>query len=285
MQIIHKDVPSSFEFVLFGDNQRGNAAEHRSGLSDCIEYILDTENCFAAHMGDEVEAMWISHKFYDPEIHKDPPLKAVKEIRQQLRPLARAGKLVTILFSNHSHKLYPHYGDVTAETCEELGIPYGTFSCKIEFHFRGRNGRNAMPMKWYLTHGRRRIGSVSPDAKRNLANRLYQLQQHLYRKAGDCILMAKGHVHQVLISKPDPQLYLTSLGDRVHKRYTQPGMVAGDFIPPEMRYYVATGSFLKGQLLGTNTYTEMYELDPVDLGYVKVIVQDRRIADVVPVIL
>jgi hypothetical protein len=108
---------------------------------------------------------------------------------------------------------------------------------------------------------------------------------HLYKKAGDCILMAKGHIHQVLISKPDPQLYMTNTGAKVKKRYTQPGMTAGDYIPPEMRYYIATGSFLKGQLMGTNTYTDMLELDPVDLGYIKVIVQDRRIVDVVPVIL
>lgn len=280
MQIVPFEAPDSFEFVLAGDNQRGNAAEHREGFCECLDYVLDTKNCFMAHMGDEVEAYWISHRFYDPEIHKDPPLKAVKEIRRQLKPLAREKKLITMLFSNHSHKLYPHYGDVTRDTCEELGVPYGTFSCKVEFSWK-----RAPAMKWYLTHGRKRIGSVSPDAKRNLANRLYQLQQHLYRKAGDCVLMAKGHVHQVLISKPDPQLYMVSGAGKVRKKYTQPGMVAGDYIPPDMRYYCATGSFLKGQLMGVNTYPEMFELDPVDLGYVKVIVQDRQIADVVPVIL
>lgn len=275
MQIIPVDVPSSFEYILFGDNQEANVLSHEEAFDECIDYILSTPRCFASHMGDEIEGYWISDPRYDPSICNKPPNVAKTKIQNKLRPLAKKKKLHTILFSNHTHRLLPYYGNVTEETCKELGIMYGTYACKLEF-----SDKHGGMFKWYLTHGRKRISSTSPDPERNLANRLYQLKQHLKKKSGDCILMAKGHVHQVLISKPMPELYMTSDNGSLKKKYTSPELFTNGYIPPDNRFYVCTGSFLKNQAVGLVPYTELYELDPVDLGYIRVKVEDRKIVDV-----
>lgn len=110
------------------------------------------------------------------------------------------------------------------------------------------------------------------------------LQRHLESIFGDCLIMGKGHSHKLIVKRPIPALYLTSNKGKIYQNYTKAGSGARDFyIPPENRWYVNTGSFLKAYEVGVSTYSEIAEYAPTELGYIKIIVGDREVQDVVEV--
>jgi hypothetical protein len=98
--------------------------------------------------------------------------------------------------------------------------------------------------------------------------------------AGDCILMARGHSHIVLVTAPIPTVYLTTEKGQIKQHYTEAGTgKSGAYIPPDSRWYGCTGSFLKSQELGVETYSELAEYEPTELGYLKAIISDRKVVD------
>ena len=110
------------------------------------------------------------------------------------------------------------------------------------------------------------------------------LKRHLKLKAGDCVLMCKGHSHKLLISTPEVDLYLTDIENKVVQKYTTSSHTE-DFINVDMRWYVNTGSFLKLYVEGYSTYAERAEYDPVELGFVLAKIRDREIVSVEKIIL
>jgi hypothetical protein len=226
-------------------------------------------------MGDEMEAYWIDDPRYSPEILKEDPLAQQDTVIEELRSLADKGKLITILYGNHSHRLFPKVGDVTKSTCKKLNIKYGGFSCVVQFI-----DDLGTQFKGFFTHGRKLIRSIADDPVRNLANLQLQLKQHLKYKMGDCILMAKGHTHKLLVCDPRTQLYLTT-EEEIKQHYTHnPPFGKGGYIHPDHRWYANTGSFLKTYGENVTSYSEYGEYDPVELGYVLVTVKNRDISDV-----
>jgi hypothetical protein len=276
MRILEWNVPRDYELILFGDNQEGNVLQYKKGYLETIQYVLANPNRFALHMGDEMEAFWIDDPRYSPEILTANPLIQQSEVVTDLQPLADSHQLITILYGNHSHKLSPKIGDITEDTClRKLHIQYGGFSCVVIF--RDEQG---IQFKGFFTHGRKLIRSIADDPVRRLANEQLQLKQHLKHKMGDCLLMAKGHCHKLLICDPRTQLYLTT-EEQIEQKYTHnPPFGKGGYIHPDHRWYAATGSFLRTFGEKVSGYAEQAEMDPVELGYVIVEIHDRNISDV-----
>jgi len=269
-----------YELILFGDNQEGNILQYRKGYQRAIEYILKAKNRFAIHMGDEQEAYWIDDKRYDPVILESTPLKQQANVIQDLTPLAKNKRLITILYGNHSHRLYPKIGDITEDTCGKLKILYGGFACVVQFM-----DKNGIQFKGFFTHGRKMIRSIADDPTRRLANEKLQVKQHLKNKMGDCLLMAKGHTHRLIVVEPQPQLYLTTEEkdgrNNIGQCYTHaPPFGKAGYVHPDHRWYANTGSFLKCFGEDVTSYSEMGEYDPTELGYVVVEVRDRNITNV-----
>ncbi|RPI50637.1 MAG: hypothetical protein EHM49_08270 [Deltaproteobacteria bacterium] len=269
-----------YELILFGDNQEGNVLQYRKGYRQAIEYILESKNRFAIHMGDEQEAFWIDDKRYDPVTMESTPLKQQANVIKDLAPLAKNKRLITILYGNHSHRLYPKIGDITENTCERLNVLYGGFACVVQFI-----DKHGPQYKGYFTHGRKLIRSVADDPTRRLANEKLQVKQHLKNKMGDCLLMAKGHTHRLIVVEPQPQLYLGTDKkdgrDNIAQHYTHnPPFGKGGYVHPDHRWYANTGSFLKCYGEDVNSYSEVGEYDPTELGYVVVEVHDRTITNV-----
>lgn len=148
---------------------------------------------------------------------------------------------------------------------EGLGIPYGTGSCKIIY----RDLKGRLLFKTYHTHGRKQINSVADDPIRIKSNLSLILKRHLAYQMGDCILMAKGHTHKLLVHEPQPRLYLTDDSEAIKQKYT--GIEAVDqtasWIHPDDRFYVNTGSFMKLHGDGFSGYAERAEYAPVELGF------------------
>jgi hypothetical protein len=277
------DMPKDFELVLFGDNQEGNIASAHEKYRGCIKYICDQEDRYGIHMGDIMDAFWTDdHKRYDPATCKITPSEQKKNSIKDLIPLAKTGRLLTILKGNHEKALELKYGDITTEICEELqkisGTIYpisGTYTHRMEFTGDGKS-----MFKAYFTHGRKMVSSVSPDPHRKRANMQYRLKLILEGLAGDCILMAMGHIHLVLVTPPLPGVYITQEKGALKQHYTHAGSgKAGEYIPPDHRWYGATGSFLKTQMDGYETYSELAQYTPNELGYLKAIIKDRQVVD------
>lgn len=308
MKILEYSVPENYELILFGDSHEGSALQFREGYIETIQYILDGKNRYCLHMGDEMEAFWIDDPRYRPSVLEKEPLAQQNQVIYDLMPLARDGKLITILYGNHSHKLYPKVGDITEDTCSKLSIQYGGFSCVVRFI-----DKYGLQFNGFFTHGRKLIKSVADDPVRNLANLQLQLKQHLKYKMGDCLLMAKAHTHRLIVCDPRSQLYLTTNrieSDRnnwsnlvkydeytesetaevvsrqidefeILQHYTRnPPFGKGGYVHPDHRWYANTGSFLRTFSEEVISYSEIGEYDPVELGLVIVEVNDRSITGV-----
>jgi len=275
MRILEQFVPNSYSLVLFGDNQEGNILQYKKGYLETIQYILDAKNRYGLHMGDEMEAYWIDDPRYDPKILKEDPLAQQANVIADLKPLAKAKRLITILYGNHSHRLDPKIGDITKDTCNKLKIAYGGFSCVVNFQ-----DKHGLQFKGFFTHGRKMIRSIADDPVRREANEQLQLKQHLKNKMGDCLLMAKAHTHRLIVCDPRSQLYLAT-EPNIEEHYTHnPPFGKGGYIHPDHRYYANTGSFLKTFDENVTSYSEMGEYDPVEMGCVVVEVNDRQITNI-----
>jgi hypothetical protein len=286
------NMPDNGELVLFGDNQEGNIATAHSKYEAVIAHICEKKNRFGIHMGDTHEAFWLDDKRYDPATCKSPPTEQRKQVVAQLAPLAKTGRLLTVLEGNHERSLslrlsrllgHGKEADINDLVCQELrkvskGIyPLtGTFSNKLEFY--GKDGK--LMFKGYFTHGHKAISSISPDPHRKKANMQYRLKLILQDLAGDCILMAMGDRHIVLVTPPLPAVYLTSEKGRLKQHYTQAGTGrSGEYIPPDHRFYGCTGSFLKSLVEDATTYSERAQYSPTELGYLKAIIEGGKVVE------
>lgn len=281
-------MPDNFELILFGDDQEGNAAKSLGKYEGCIDYICASPDRFGIHMGDAFDAFWIDDKRYDEITTKSRPKEQMRQTVLQLAPLAKTGRLLSKLKGNHEKTLEMKLqrlgveSDVNEQICAELrqmsGTIYpinGTYSNKIEF----LDAKQKLMFKAFLTHGRKKISSVSPDPHRKKANMQYRLKLILQEFAGDCILMVMAHIHLVLTTLPLPSVYLTSKGGKLKQHYTKAGGGPEEYIHPDHRFYGCSGSFLRTFVEDMETYSEMSQYNPTELGYLKAIVRDRTLVD------
>jgi hypothetical protein len=281
MQLIRKVVPNDFNLFCFGDCHEGTILFHRHGMDNFIDIVnspyegLPHTSNFCVHHGDGIEAITVDDKRFDiSTIDKDscvPDQQAEAHVKT-LMPITK--KLVTILEGNHEAALRK-YGNLTARMAKELCIPFGTTTAKISYV----DGNGHLILKQFATHGRKPISSTADDPKRRRTNMELILKRHLKHKAGDCLLQTKGHTHRLLVCRPDPDLYLYDNGKEIHQKYTRSDKAAG-YIHPDHRWYANTGSFYKLYVTGASSYAEKAEYDPVELGFVVVLIRDRKIIDI-----
>ena len=283
MNLITKELPLTHNLYLFGDSHEGSILKDKKGYAETIETIMEDPVGYAVHMGDLAEAITIDDKRYSAEsvdTRADVPLLQYKNAMKELKPLADANKLLAILAGNHDLTLAKYGNFVRDMVCSFLKVNYGTFTCKLSI-----TNDNARQYKLFLTHGFGSISSRADDEIRAKATKLLSLKKKLYRKAGDCEISAMGHAHQLLTVKPSELLYLTDDGNKIHQNYTSAfyGGIEG-YIPNEMKWYACTGSFYRLYEEGISGYAERFGLDPNELGYIKVIVEDGYIQDLVEVV-
>ena len=107
-----------------------------------------------------------------------------------------------------------------------------------------------------------------------------RLKRLLEGKAGDCLLQVRAHSHIVLVTPPLPTLYISAEKGKLKQHYTKAGMGKTDlYVPPEHRWFGCAGSFLKTQVVDAETYSELGEYDPTELGYLKAIIEDQTVVD------
>jgi len=230
------------------------------------------KNNYAVDGGDMIEAILADDSRFSQEKLTEPlPLAQMNAAIQNRIPIK--DNLLAILMGNHERKLW-RFGDITEEVCRKLSVPYGTYSCK--FSIKDSKGR--LMYKVYETHGFKNITSTADDPKRRRSNMELILKRHLRFKAGDCAVMIKGHTHKLLVCKPEPELYLTDDEQRIQQEYTSWGQNE-TYIHPDARWYGNAGSFLKLHGEGISGYAEIMEYDPVELGFLILVVRNGEIQE------
>jgi len=282
MQLITKQLENDHNIFLFGDAHHDSPMSSDSGwqtLCDMMHKPYDgCKNNVGTEGGDDIEAINPDDKRYSEEIMTTAlPLVQMNhavERRQAIKKL-----LLYKLQGNHEQHHWA-FGDIMADMCKSLGVPYGTWSTKLTV----TDKRGNLMYKLFDTHGRKQITSTADDPTRRIANMQLMLKRHLKFKAGDCAVMIKHHTHKLLVCKPESDLYLIDDGEHIKQAYTSWGQ-SESYIHPDARWYGNAGSFLKLYGDGISGYAERGEYDPVEIGFLVLKVRDRKIVALEPVYL
>lgn len=271
MQLLSAELPSNFELIFFGDTHDGTILQHRDGIQVLIDYILAKRNRYAVHMGDWLEAIMRDDKRYDDCTIQDKPTEQKKSAIKMFYPIRK--RMLCGLTGNHENKLH-RFGNLAGDICEGLGIPWGTYAAKIAI-----SDKHGLMFKAYVNHGFGSLKSNAKDAEQRIGNMRAALKLKLRNKAADCAIMAMGHTHKLIVAGPTEDLYLTDDGQSLKQHYKGTA-TNGQYIDPDERWYVNTGSFLKNSAIGAISYPEVVGYDPVELGFIVSEIHDRKITSV-----
>lgn len=279
MKLLTVQLPHDHNNFLFGDKHEGSALSSQAGWDKlCHAMNSEYDGCSNNHgyeLGDDIEAIMSDDPRFGPEKLKEKlPLAQKKEAVKMRQPIKHL--LEVKLQGNHCRKLH-RFGDLMEDMCEELGVPYGTYSSKVTIN----DSKGRLMYKMFLTHGFKGINSSADDPIRREANKRLVLKRHLKYKAADCAVMVKGHAHKLLVSKPESELYLYDNGKKIKQGYTGWGQDE-QFIHPDARFYGCSGSFLTLYGKDFSGYAEVFELDPVQLGFLVLVVRDKKIVELKP---
>lgn len=270
MELLTKEISLTHNIYLISDFHEGTILQDKKGLEETIIQIASEKNSWAIIGGDLAEAIMIDDKRYHREAidrRAEVPLLQYQNCVELLRPIQK--KIIAIMVGNHDWKLLSRMGNMVRDfVCKELDVPYGTYSCKTALTHKGKS-----LYKIFYTHGSGLIHTTADDPTRRLSNMLLSLKRKLQHKAADCLVMAMGHCHKLLVLEPIPVLYLIDEGGEIKQFYTGSGQ-KDKYIHPDHRFYCATGSFLKLYEKGVSGYGELLGFDPHELGYCVVKAED-----------
>lgn len=279
MKLITKQLPSNHNLFFFGDLHDGSVLSSHKGWQILIKLMKSEydgcSNNYGADGGDMIEAIMVDDPRFSPEKLKEPlPLtqmnKAIK-LREPIKDI-----LLYILLGNHERYLW-RFGNITEEVCQKLGVEYGTYSAKLTV----LDSNGELMYKVFDTHGRKSITSTADDPVRRRTNMELILKRQLKFKAGDCAVMIKHHVHKLIVTKPEPELFLVDDGKKIKQSYTSWGQNE-PYIHPDARWYGCAGSFLRLFGEGISGYAEIAEYDPIELGFLILRVRNKRIISLDP---
>lgn len=279
MRLLTKKLPRNHNIFFVGDVHEGSVLSSDKGWDTfcnivCSEY-RGCKNNFVAEGGDMLEAITIDDKRFSREKMAEAlPLQQKKRAVIKRKPIK--DKYLWMLEGNHERKLW-RFGDLAAEIADELGIDYGTYTTKCSI----TNKLGRLLYKVFDTHGYKSISSTADDPIRRDTNMKLQLKRHLKFKAADCAVMIKHHVHKLLVSEPTHSLYLTDDGKKIKQHYTHWGQDE-QYIHPDARWYGCAGSFVRLYGEDMSGYAEIAEYDPVEIGWLVLMVRDEKIVGLEP---
>ncbi len=282
MKLLTVTLPRDHNLFHYGDVHDGSSLSTQKGWAKFVRTLTSEydgcSNNYAIDGGDPIEAITVDDKrFSEMQMTEPLPLRQMRFATEKREPIA--SQLLTMLDSNHTRKLW-RFGPIAEMMCEDLGIPFGTYTCKISI--MDKKGR--LMYKVYETHGSKSITSNADDPLRQRVNMQLILKRHLRRKAADCAVMIKHHVHKLIVTPPVTELFLTDNGKRIQQNYTSGGQSEA-YIHPDARWYGCAGSFMRLYEDGMSGYAEIAEYDPVEIGFLVTKVRKGKIVSVEPVYL
>lgn len=282
MKIITKQLPNNHNIFHFGDVHLGSVLSSHKGWDTLVNMMSsEYEGCsnnFGVDMGDMIEAITINDPRFSPEKLTEPLPLEQKRMATKNR-MSIKDILLMILDGNHERKLWA-FGNITKEVCEDLGVEYGTSTAKLIM----QDSKGDLMYKVYATHGMRSIWSYAADPIVKKALERFRLKKLLRDQQGDCAVMVRGHSHKLIVAKPEPELYLVDDGKQIKQDYTGWGQ-AEPYIHPDNRWYGCSGSFVKLFGKDISGYAEIFEYPPTELGFLILIVRNKKIVELRPIYL
>jgi len=271
--------PANFNLFHFGDKHEGSILSSNKAWDKLLNIMNSpydgVSTNYGIEGGDMIEAIMVDDRRFASENLTEPlPLEQMNVAIKKREPIAHM--LQVILLGNHERKLW-RFGNITEQVCEKLGVPYGTYTAKLAFV----DNKGELMFKVYETHGFKSIRSTADDPTRRRTNMELILKRHLKFKAADCAVMVKHHVHRVLVCKPDEDLFLYDDGKKIKQSYTGSGQNER-YIHPDARWYGCAGAFLKLFGDGISGYAELFEYDPMELGFLVTKVRNKKVVAVEP---
>lgn len=286
MKIVKIDLGKNHEIVMAGDFHEGSAMQNSHAVGQTIDYIKKRKNTYAILTGDYAEAKTVDHPHYQMDVHKDTVLAQYQNIKDKLEPIKN--KVIVALEGNHDWRLSRIIGNtVKILICNPLGIEFGGYSSVVWV----MNGLKVL-YKIFTTHGTGSINSRIDDPDERLHSMNRALKRKLFLKFSDCEIMTTSHNHRLLVKPPSSSLELRTEEEFNHPRlksfYSNEVVDRNtSYIPPSNRWYVSTGGFLRlyaedGEITG---YAEVAGLDPMEIGFAKIICREGKIENIERVVL
>jgi hypothetical protein len=280
MRLLTQSLPADFNLFCYGDDHEGTVLRDDSGWQKLIEMMespygdLSESRNYGVDHGDCIDAIATNDVRYHDSTSKESSI--LIQVQQAIRnrwPIRK--KLICILQGNHELKLH-RFGDLSALICKELNVQYGTWSCVNTY----QDKKGDPYFKHFAGHGWGQINSIADDPTRQKSNMLLSLKRKLKNKMGDCLLMSMGHTHKLLKLPPtSDDLYITSDELGLNQNYRAP-VSDDDYIHPDHRWYLNTGSFHRTYELGISGYNEIAGYNPLPIGFHVVRVRNRTIEDI-----
>jgi hypothetical protein len=175
--------------------------------------------------------------------------------------------------------------DVSKYVNERLGIDVPCGNMSITCRLTKKTHKDYPPIIWHARHGSRGVSSSAGDLDNIRRNEARRVKRLLRFKRMDSIIMSYAHIHKVRICPPVDQMGIIWNGaNAISQTYPKVMMGPNGEIEENSRWYFSTGAFFGAQLENIDTYADMYDYDPLQLGCAKVMVEDNRVVAVEPVI-
>ncbi len=286
MYIGKVNLEADHDLYLAGDVHEGTKAHSEEDLLEMVEDIRANPRASFAGMGDYVEAILADDKRFDFEaanLKISKPLAQYNSIKAKLEPIR--SKILVLLEGNHDYGVSRKVGSFVANWCNDWNIPYGTYTAILQVCDK----QDRQLYKIFLWHGRGTIKSRIDDAgeRRHIMER--SLKRKLFLKMSDCLIMAMGHTHRLIVKPPETAINLFSQvalpkGQRIKSWYQGTESSRHGYIPPSGRWYVNTGGFTRMYMEDFSSYNETFDSDPLEIGYIKIFCREGKIAAITPII-
>jgi len=271
------NIPSTYDLYCWGDTHVGNPGLHEEAILHFRRYIKAKKNRFFVHLGDACEAITLSDKRYELDMHMGRAGRVMDQIREVVdwfNPIADRG--LCFLEGNHEHKLHNTI-KITDEICRELNMDNGTYTAKLVLN----------DIKGLIWHGAGIVNPRAGDKRQIETNKQIAIKRKLrWLPGGDADWLGMGHIHQLIIHPPDDYLHLIDDGKNLKQVYPSPGRIVVDKkrglyrIPEEDRWYFSSGSALRQYLGGVSGYAERAGYPPSEIGCIKISVKNDKLKNI-----
>ncbi len=273
------NLSSNYTLFLWGDIHEGAGEDmvDYSAIEKCKRLLKAGKNRYLVLGGDLIETIAPHDKRYNIIAHRQRIDMQMKNIIDLFNPVA--DKILWVLCGNHEYKML-NIMDISAEIAKAWDTSYGGFMC-----------RAFMPtFKIFDWHSTIRVNPKAGDHRQIKTNREITIKRALRNKAGDCLVMALHHVHQLIVHPPDyHKIEIMDDGKRLSEFYARDisfNMCGNVFIPEDYRWYLACGSakklFASPSSRGEKLipWEETVDLCPAEIGCIKLCVKNDRLVSV-----
>ena len=289
MRTIRFNLPASHELVLPGDLHDGSLFSFEDGFLECREYVLSKPNRRMWCMGDMMEGITIDDPRYDIASHQSLPLQSKDHVSDILRPLSKSKQLLGGVIGNHEWKLR-RFGNLWLSICQELStenhtVEYGTMSAVLEIY--SLSDPPDLMYKLFVHHGSfLSLRSQAKDFEQQQGNIRATFKRRMAPLMSDCLVMAAGHTHRLMIVPPTERLYLYSENEKLRQGYLTQGN-NDRYINPDQRWYVNTGSFYRLYAdreghdgIPHSGYAEQRGYEPMEIGFASIVCHDHKLREI-----